>query len=543
MGDLEKFTEFLYGNRSGYVYVPVKKKDQSWHKNFFNWPLQKTSMYDFIRTASLEDDVYISPALFKEKSGQKTAFKSTGVVWVEFDGKADIDFKGLPEPDCIVQSSTAANLHCYWRTESLGSEAVEDINRRLTYFLGADSSGWDANQVLRPPETNNWKSQIGKPVKLQKLIETVHDVSDFDKAPAVPALKQVTVYDDLIPQDKLKIPDVLQARVFKEIAIEPGRSAFLMNTGYLLAEAGLSQIEIVSALYIVDCRIMKFVGRSDQLVRLSEIASIAAIKSAPEESSSYSPLEIVNHELNLDWYIEGWLHSTGLMILTGAPGVGKTQFALNMGYLLAASESVLGKPLTPPKKVAVISLEMDVVELKYIFSLQAKAYTDLTAWDQNLRVFTYEEGSLPVFEKDLTEYGPDVVIIDSLSELATDDLQEAEARKIMRWLKKIRKQIGFGIIIIHHNRKAQDTNKKPKKLSDLYGSFIFAKLSETVVSLWQDEDSELLELNTLKTRFGKSETIRLKRTEHLTFEVNDVDISINGNPLIPKLGFGSNDES
>lgn len=539
MSDLEKFAEFLFGNRSGYVYVATKKRDSSWGQHFFNWPLQKQKILDFVKTSSIEDDVYVSPALFSDKSGKKESIKDSSVVWIEFDGKAEIDYKGLPEPDLVVQTSTSSHLHCYWKLDSpIDVSTIEDINRRLTYYLEADSSGWDASQVLRPPDTTNWKSVAGKPVRLLKLEDNSHAVGSFDRAPSIETPLAIIVYDNLIPEHELKIPNELKDRIFRQIAVEPTRSSFLMSTGYLLAEAGMDALEIVSALYLVDCRIKKFVGRTDQLIRLSEIASIAIMKSQTLDEESYSPLEIVNHELDLEWYLEGWLHSKGIMILSGAPGVGKTQFALYLGYCLSTGVGVFNKTPGKPLTVGVLSLEMEVVELKYILARQASGYDNLTLWDSNTKVFTYEEGSLGAYEKTIEKHRPDVLIIDSLSELANDDLAESEARKIMRWLKKMRRLYDCSMIVIHHNRKASDTNKKPRKLSDLYGSFIFAKLSETVISLWAEEGSNLIELDTLKTRFGRTEHIKLKRDDNLVF--HEQKATVEHNPLLGTLDIGFN---
>lgn len=538
MGDLEKFTEFLYGDLTGYVYAPLKKKDNSWTPNFFQWPSQKDELHSFIQTHTREGDVYISPAIFSEKSSKKSAVKATRVAWVEFDGKTK-DFGDLPEPSMIVQSSTEDHLHCYWRIPETTVEVVEDINRRLTYHLQADSSGWDANQVLRPPTTLNWKSKLKpKEVKLQFIRDKVIEFANFDKAPPVRAPVEVISYDELLDPKEIKLVPALEDQIYKQMPVQGKRSSYLMSTGHLLAENDYSQLEIITLLYVVDCRIKKFVGRGDQLQRLSEIASIALLKIEEENYvQSYSPMEIVSHELSLEMVIPGWLHSRGQMILSGAPGVGKTQFSLDLAYRLSVGQTILGKTPALPQKVAVISLEMDVVELKYIFEKQAKDFELKELWNENVRIYSFDEGSLTAFERVLQESKPNIVIIDSLSEMSNEDLKEAEARAIMRWFKKMRRTYGCAFIVIHHNRKANDNNKKPRKLSDLYGSFVFAKLSETVVSLWQDEGKTVIELDVLKARFGDKPTTSLLRTENLTFRLvesgDKVDAgNTTGNPLL-----------
>lgn len=530
--DLNKFLRFLYESDTGYVYSPLKRKSGEWEQRFFLWPGEQQALQDWISTSSLEGNVYLAPGLFNEKKATKDSFKHSNVVWVEFDGSSKIEFNGVPEPDVVVQTSSATHIHCYWKTKPANGDTIENINRRLTYFFRADNSGWDCTQVLRPPGTLNHK--YAKPIETElvkfKPVYLKRDFSQFDIAPEIEKPPLVITYDDLLDPSEVmaknKIGDDLVRMVTREMAVPPNRSTFLMRLGFLLASCNLTELEIVSLLYVADARIKKFVGRSDQLMRLAEIASIASLEIAKElEIEGYSPLEIIQHELELEWRIEGWLHSYGIMILTGQPGVGKTQFSLDIAHKLATGEPFLGRKPTTPIRVGFLSLEMDVIEAKYIFVAQNGDFgkrKTVELWNQNLKVFAPEEegSSFGAYEKILKDFRPQVLIIDSLSELATDDLKEAEARSIMRWIKRMSKEYECGIILIHHNRKASDGNKKPRKLSDLYGSYIFAKTVSTVISLWEEDKKEYLEIDALKVRFGskKQDTSKIKRTPHLTFE-------------------------
>jgi RecA-family ATPase len=215
------------------------------------------------------------------------------------------------------------------------------------------------------------------------------------------------------------------------------------------------------------------------------------------------------------------------MLLTGAPSVGKTQYSLDLGYKLATGRSIWGSSGVDPLRVLVLSLEMDVVEIKYIFEHHARAFDNHELWNTNMRVYCMDDGSFSQYERIIQDFKPDVVIVDSLTELAQEDVKESEARSIMRWFKKMRRKYDCGFIVIHHNRKANDSNKKPRKLSDLYGSFIFAKLSETVVSLWQEENKDYIDVDILKARFGSRSPKRIRRTEHLTFDEVDMSVVVN----------------
>jgi len=548
--ELDRFLGFLFEADTGYVYSPLKKNTGEWEQRFFLWPSDKQSLTDWITTASVEGNIYISPALWKDKSATKDSFKHSNVAWVEFDGSSKIDFKEIASPDVIIQTSSETHTHCYWKIKPANGETVENINRRLTYYFRADNSGWDCTQVLRPPGTLNHK--YSKPLVTQVVkfdrVFLKRDFSIFDEAPEIEKPPLEVTYEGLLDADVLieqrKFgPDIVNM-VTKELAPLLTRSTFLMRLGYILASEGCSELEIISLLYKADCRIKKFVGRSDQLMRLSEIAAIATLNLAKElVIEGYSPLEIMNHELELVWLIPGWLHTTGIMMITGQPGVGKTQYSFDIAHKLATGSGVHGKEANAPVKVAVLSLEMDIIEAKYIFVLQGKDFAlqpTVNLWNDNVRVFApdADSSSFGAYEKIMKDFKPDVLIIDSLSELATEDLKESEARSIMRWIRRMTKEHECAVILIHHNRKASDGNKKPRKLSDLYGSYIFAKTVSTVVSLWEEESKGYIELDPLKVRFGKKETIKVKRTEHLTFkEFTDADrqpreVSGSSNPLL-----------
>jgi hypothetical protein len=98
------------------------------------------------------------------------------VLWVDFDGNAPAEWSKepiegqvfVPPPSAIIQSSIPGHEHCYWRLDEFltNTSKLEDRNRSLAYVLKADTSGWDRDQVLRPPHTINRKRD--KPVVIKE---------------------------------------------------------------------------------------------------------------------------------------------------------------------------------------------------------------------------------------------------------------------------------------------------------------------------------------------------------------------------------------
>lgn len=302
--------------------------------------------------------------------------------------------------------------------------------------------------------------------------------------------------------------------VKKESPEEPYRSSFLAKLANELAEEELNHAEIVSLLYVADERIKKYTGRNDQLLRLSQLADYAILKHIAEETVSVlTAKEILKRRETLDWIWPGWLHTTGQMIISSAPGEGKTQITSQMAWCLANANRFLGLRDTRSHKVAYVSLEMDWLSYKYIISHQSNE------WDGDGDYDVIDEiSSLSALENALAEREPTVIIIDSLTELLEQEEAEnprAAALRVMRWCRKIRRRYGCAMIIIHHNRKATEGNKKPKNLQDLEGSFQFGRVSETVLQLWNDHKG--LELSAVKARFGKRESFYIERNENLWF--------------------------
>jgi archaellum biogenesis ATPase FlaH len=517
--ELDRYVRMAFSGLEGYVYSPIKKAD-SWEQKYFEYPRDEEKIKDWVRTNAYDTsaDVYISPVLYNKPQAIKANFQTSQVAWVEFDGERYIDFLNLPRPTAIVQTSSETHWHCYWKIDPVNGQTLEDINRRLTFYLQADTSGWDCTQLLRPPGTFNRKKS--RPVLLSSFEGTHHELPVFDVAPKVErAVESTVVQSQLLPiRDVLhgkELSTLLVKQIRLENPVEPHRSSFMAKVANELAEEEFTHLEIVSCLFEIDNRIQKFTGRTDQLLRLSQLADYALAKHlAAEQITVYTPLQIIEFTEDLVWILPGLLHSTGQVIVSSAPGVGKTQLLLQLSYILLTKATFLGMPITDSLEHSILfmSLEMDVRTLKYIFSHQ------MVEWSSQPEGFhiTDEPGSFAKYEKLIEQYHPTVVIIDSLSELLefTEDAN-GEAKKVMRWCRRIRRHFQCAVILIHHNRKATEGNKKPKGLSDLAYSFQFGKDTDTVIQLWEDHKG--LEFSTVKTRFGPKLEFLITRNQNLWY--------------------------
>ncbi|RPH69417.1 hypothetical protein EHM76_07135, partial [bacterium] len=232
MDQLDTYLDVLFDGLTGYVYSPVKTVDK-WETHWFEYPNERQRLKDHI--ASKFGDVYISPAVYSERRATKDAIKKLATAWVEFDGQERIDFKQVPIPTAIVQTSSASHVHCYWRIDPTNQGTVEDTNRRLTYYLGADNTGWDATQLLRPPGTVNWKHNL--PVFLADHSGGTYEVGSFEFVPEVKSVPvEITDLTELLSlQQVLKkhsLPLKLLKMIKKEAPERGARSSFLTRLAH-----------------------------------------------------------------------------------------------------------------------------------------------------------------------------------------------------------------------------------------------------------------------------------------------------------------------
>lgn len=581
--ELNKFFSIIWGENEGFVYLPTKDAEtQKWKKVFFEWPKHREFVVQHVLSeTATKKEVYFAPAIFKETDPHKTSVKGSQVVWIDYDGKAperpsealtpsdgtetptdpqrpgdgaDGPGSGIPEPAVVVQSSLPGHEHAYWVLD----EFVEDIsfidntNRALAYKLGADTSGWDANQILRPPFTHNYKRD--KPVTIKEFERgRTYAKSEFSQLPAPEQVVSSTLDTDNLPALDSVIAKYYWPEeyfdLFKRSNIEQGqRSSALMRMAYFCCEAGMSDGEAYAVIENADSRWGKFKDRSDRRQRLLDCLNVARIKhphalgdstfagllGAPVEVAKklvYGFEELLNSEFKIEWAIEGLLEMQGIGMVTALPSVGKTQFTLRLAIACALGKAFLWYKPTKKMKVTFFSLEMNHPAIKSFIQTMAQSLDadDIRVLDQNLKIVPLGE-SLPLdtqegrafFENVLQENKPDGVFIDSMGKVTYSELtEEKKIKELNGYYAKIRAAHGCFLWFIHHNRKPNGDNKKPKSLADLYGNQYIAAEASVVLNLWAEEDGGI-EVSAIKTRLmAIPKPYKIKRTNNLEFYISE----------------------
>lgn len=111
-----------------------------------------------------EADGYFGPALRKAKEPGKKGVAGSTVCWVDIDTEFEYESMCIPA-SAIVRSGHG--YHCYWKLTGFHSpQEIEKGNRILAELLGADNA-YNADRLLRLPNTMNLKRE---PVKCETLV-------------------------------------------------------------------------------------------------------------------------------------------------------------------------------------------------------------------------------------------------------------------------------------------------------------------------------------------------------------------------------------
>lgn len=573
---LKEFFEQIWGDTEGFVYLPVKEGNRI-RKFFLAWPEKKDAVVRHILKFSADDtcEVFFSPALYRSMSAKNNNVLGSQVVWADFDGSFPKDWPTdiVAKPSIEVQSSVDSKRHTYWKLDEFTDpKTVERINRSLAYALGADTSGWDANQFLRPPFSVNRK--YSKPMTTKVVAdraelvpysvkdfsglptpaEAIREEIDMGSVPSIEEVKTLATWDsDLL---ELFNTDETTAR-----GVGWDRSGALARVAYKGAELGWSDEQIYAALLDADGRWGKYVGRTTREKILIELINRARAKVGYDLESEGSLIkslldkvkDVENEEDEIpdflsvddinaipgrdDWTIEGLLTKQGLGLFTGRPGTGKTQLALQCAADLATGRpDFIDYPLSgEAKKVLFLSLEMSVYQLQHFTVPLRKRYHEpelaknLVIYGKGEPVFMNTEEGQHLVDSWLDDFTPDVVIVDSLSQATTDLSSDDEMSKLFAFLKVLRRYHQFGLIFIHHHRKkANDaqSRKQANTQSDIYGSYQIAATIDFALDL-EDRggDDGLLDLQLLKARFRPTgDPVKISRDDDLHFAVQDLSV-------------------
>jgi hypothetical protein len=307
---------------SGTRATPDAKDLTSPQTAYFAWPADTVrAVAEVARQDAAGREAYHACHLLTHKRRIKENAAPVWTLWCEID-QATATIPPHLRPTAQVASGSPGHTHDYWRlTRAIPPRNAERLNQALARAVGADPSGYDLSQLLRPPGSHNHKHADPVPVELLWCdAERAYDPADLEQALADfmprPTASAPTV--DGAPDDG---PDAPPVRLHGDAltrwrgelvehkdAGELDRSNSLFFLGLALAEANATAPTITRALTDRDDALgwRKYTGRGDAAQRYGEISAKAvAYATAPSFDDGAVPDDDQEH--GGAWVPRAWL--------------------------------------------------------------------------------------------------------------------------------------------------------------------------------------------------------------------------------------------
>lgn len=201
-----------------------------------------------------------------------------------------------------------------------------------------------------------------------------------------------------------------------------------------------------------------------------------------------------------------WLREKDLSMVYAPRGIGKTFFALGVGFAVASGGEFLRWKAKGRAGVLYVDGEMPTVTIQERLAEMARAST-VQVDDVDLRLLSADdqESALPSLsapegregvDKLIEHHGPRLLILDNLSTLmgATVENDADSWEPIQGWLLSLRRQ-GVAVLLVHHSGKSGQGQRGSSKREDVLDS---------VISLQRPTDYEATEGARFEVRFTKA---------------------------------------
>ncbi len=271
------FFRIIYGDNTGFVCIARRRPNtREMHEEFFVYPDELDGMLEYIQSFALGADMYYCPQLFDERERKKEHVIATPTIWADLDTCQPEML--LVEPTITIESSPR-RFQALWLVRDVEPLEAEQISRNIAYYhkeQGADKSGWDLTQLLRIPQSHNYKYEV-QPSPIVRIIKTGptdYHASDFASYPPATGFEyeEIPFPTKLPEQDAEAILAEFNVHLppqfwllFNETPKEDWSRA-LWQVELFLAEAGMSREQTLVVAKEAACNKYKRDNRSDRFL-------------------------------------------------------------------------------------------------------------------------------------------------------------------------------------------------------------------------------------------------------------------------------------
>jgi hypothetical protein len=553
---VERLLSAIWGNRSGYVFLPYKEQPTHWHET----PgIPYTGTLPPIEEPHGKADQYFCPVVFSAPSRKKEYALPTNVLWADLDPVNPETCRIKPS---IAWESSPGRYHAIWFLNAeVPAEEASALSKRIAYADGGDKGGWDLTQVLRIPGTRNFKYDSAPIVKLlwaksraysvEEITSSYPKVNGDTASAATPEWLEV---DEAVVQTAIAaLPVGMRKRLFLDTA-GADRSLELQKLARDLIRSGVSPQIVLHLLQRSTWN--KFAGRNDEHKQLTTQleSAIAAVKAKKETKSEvkveaipdmkvHKWTEFMSIPTHLRWLVDdSWVEGS-VGFISGRSKSYKTWIALDLALSLVSGQDFLGRfPVREVGPVLLIQEEDPTGVLQDRLRLISKAkgmlpkvetatdeYIEITYPDYPLHIINLQGFNLGSEEKVaqvrrlIAQINPIMVILDPLVVLlpsGIDEYKGVQVSAVLQSIKMWREEFGCAIAIVHHWNKGKSSEEGERFAEHMYGSFAFHAWLESalhVMPIIPEEQGASINSVVVEREFKAAPSGRALR---LTFEID-----------------------
>ncbi len=499
-------TDFWKGQPGSYFFLSTKDRKGNWEDHSFrkgHWKRVQKFIAD-----NNDKDLYWCVHGFTRPRRLKRCAMEPHWAYADLDEVNPRELSDLM-PTVAIQTSPG-RYHGWW---DLGDDFLTwELNRRLTYHLGADHGGWDPTQVLRIPGTVNYKYPAAPKVKLLWEDGPIYSVRKLTRM--LPRESAIRTEDKgiaagLYKKYEPKLTPWTRRTLFKGKAQRGKRSEVLWKLNNELLEAGVPGDDIFELIRASHWN--KFATRrngDEQLRRELDKAmnkhfrvvddieytdNVDDDEEEVEDESDYKYLarsmEDVEEE-NIDWLWYPYLAKGEVTIVEGDPDVGKSYLMQMVSAAIVDRSLLPSVKKVPRKKGKVAYFDME----NSSGTVTKKRLLDNGC--VNLKWFFQEEQPFSIDDDEemdkvydaVEELRPSLCVFDTLNTYmgGANTNTASEVQQTFKYFVDIARRFKCAVVVLRHLTK--DTKRKAMYRGQ--GSIAFTGLARIVLTVGKSPDDD-----------------------------------------------------
>jgi len=433
------------------------------------------------------EDIYWCIHGFKARSREIEDSVLAFWLWADLDESDPRDWEGPNKklkPTILIESSPG-RFAGFWRIDRT---ATTELNRRLTYQVGADKGCWNAGRVLRFPGTRNYKYKAHPEVRIlwsdgdeYEYAEIDRLVADLDKEDD----ETGQTARDLLKKYGKKMRHTMRSSFVKPAPAGTDRSSVIWKMIKECIEIGMTEEETHILMASTPICRSKYEGRNitkalneqiEKAVRenLTPAKTEKTKKPKPPtdddedegERRRFGQRTIGDvEEKQPDWLLFPYLARGELTIIEGMEDSGKSWITM---YIAACVADGRKFPQPYPSGLALKRAHGKVVYCDYENSAssisKARFIENGLENQDNLLIeeepfSVMDEDLMEDFIEDMKEVKPELIVFDSMVnylDAGTDSNHTNQANYAVRQFKKIARAVGCAVILIRHWVKGRE---------------------------------------------------------------------------------------